>query len=182
MSLTRKVKSEVYKSKYIILWSQFSSQTGSASLIFKAAGQIRELQMAADENLPAGVIGLGIDTIEIERIRKAMQGRTGQRLERRVFTPGEIAYCRSMSNPFPHFAARFAAKEAGMKALGTGWTAEVYWKGIEIIKDNRGKPLLKFNGKTADFAAAFGVASGHVSLSHDRGRAVAVVVLMGRES
>ena len=138
--------------------------------------------MAADENRPAGVIGVGIDTLEIERIRKAMQGSTGKRFERRVFTPGEIAYCRTMSNPFPHFAARFAAKEAGMKALGTGWTAEVYWKGIEIIKDKKGKPLLQFNEKTAEFAAAFGVVSGHVSLSHDRGRAVAVVVLIGHES
>ena len=138
--------------------------------------------MAVAENLPAGVIGLGIDTVEIGRIRKALESRSGQRFERRVFTPGEIAYCRSMPDPFSHFAARFAAKEAGMKALGTGWTAEVFWKGIEIIKDERGKPLLQFNGKTGEFALSFGAVSGHVSLSHDRERAMAVVVLLGNRS
>ena len=137
--------------------------------------------MPGEENLPFGVIGLGIDTIEIARIREALERRSGQRFEHRVFLPAEIAYCRSMSDPYPHFAARFAAKEAGMKALGTGWTAEVFWKGIEIIKDEKGKPLLQFNGKTAEFAESFGVASGHVSLSHDRERAVATVILIGKE-
>ncbi|MBN2289087.1 MAG: holo-ACP synthase [Candidatus Glassbacteria bacterium] len=133
--------------------------------------------MAAAGDLPDSVIGLGIDTIEIARIREAMQSRSGERFERRVFTPQEIAYCRSRPDPFPHFAARFAAKEAGMKALGTGWTAEVFWQGLEIVRDRMGKPLLQLNGKTAEFAAAAGVVSGHVSLSHDRERAVAVVIL-----
>ena len=135
--------------------------------------------MDLEEGLSASVIGLGIDTIEVTRVRDAMQGRSGARFEQRVFTPDEIVYCRSMGDPWPHFAARFAAKEAGMKALGTGWTAEVFWKGIEIIKDRRGKPLLKFNGKTAEHAADFGAISSHVSLSHDRERAVAVVILLG---
>jgi holo-[acyl-carrier protein] synthase len=136
--------------------------------------------MDQDQNLPVSVIGIGIDTIEIARIREAMTGRSGQRFEKRVFTDEEIAYCRSRSDPFPHFAARFAAKEAGMKALGTGWTAEVFWKGIEILRNEKGRPGIRFNDKTAVFAAEMGVAGSHVSLSHDRERAVAVAVLTGR--
>lgn len=135
--------------------------------------------MFKDETLPAGVIGLGIDTIEIGRIREILTSRTGARFEQRVFTPGEIAYCRSKPDPHPHFAARFAAKEAGMKALGTGWNAEVGWQGIEVLNEEGGKPRLKFNGKTAGFAEKFGCKSCLVSLSHDQEHAVAAVILVG---
>ncbi|MEA1997245.1 MAG: holo-ACP synthase [Gemmatimonadota bacterium] len=127
------------------------------------------------------VIGLGIDMIEIERITEALERRSGARFEARVFTDGEIAYCRSKMNPYPHFAARFAAKEAAMKAFGTGWCARVYWKGIEVWNDERGKPLLKFNDKTEEYARELGVTGAFVSLSHDRGRAVAVALLLGGE-
>ena len=137
--------------------------------------------MISREDLPAGlnVLGLGIDIVEVERIQSALEGRAGERFERRVFTEGERAYCRSMSNPYPHFAARFAAKEAVMKAFGTGWTAEVNWKGIEVLRNERGKPYLNFNSPTDTFAEKFGCRSSHLSLSHDRGRAVAVAIILG---
>ncbi|HUU27506.1 MAG TPA: holo-ACP synthase [archaeon] len=132
--------------------------------------------------LPAErIAGIGIDTIEIERIKGALEARSGARFERRVFTELEIEYCRSKADPYPHFAARFAAKESGMKALGTGWTAEVNWKGIEIWNNELGRPFLRFNGKTEQHAGKMGVTGAHVSLSHDRSRALAVVVLLGRK-
>ena len=127
------------------------------------------------------IIGVGIDMIEIERIKSALEGRAGARFERRVFTEDEIAYCRSMANPYPHFAARFAAKESGMKAFGTGWTAAVTWKGIEVFNNQRGKPFLRFNGATGHYARELGVTEALVSLSHDKGRATAVVILLGKE-
>ena len=128
-----------------------------------------------------GLIGIGVDMIEIERIEHALGGKAGPRFEKRVFTEGEIAYCRKMEYSAPHFAARFAAKEAVMKALGTGWNAEVFWKGIEVEKDKLGKPLLKLNGKTKEYAESIGVTEGHISLTHDKGRAVAMAVLLGEK-
>lgn len=137
--------------------------------------------MISREELPASlnVLGLGIDIIEVERVKAALEGRAGERFEKRVFTEGERAYCRSMSNPYPHFAARFAAKEAVMKAFGTGWTAEVNWKGIEVLRNERGKPYLRFNPPTDRFSEKFGCLDSHVSLSHDRGRAAAVAIILG---
>ena len=131
--------------------------------------------------LPHGmaVLGLGVDMVEIERVRSAMEGRAGERFERRVFTPEESAYCRSKADPYPHFAARFAAKEAVMKAFGTGWTAQVNWTGIEVRHGERGRPLLKLNSPTDEFARSFGLIEAHISLSHDRGRAVAVALILG---
>jgi len=132
------------------------------------------------EFLPPGlkVLGLGVDTVEVGRIRDALEARSGARFERRVFTPGEVVYCRSKADPYPHFAARFAAKEAVMKALGTGWTAQVNWTGIEVVHGERGKPFLQLNAPTDEFARSLGLADSHISLSHDQGRAVAVALLL----
>ncbi len=126
-----------------------------------------------------GVIGLGLDLVEIERVREALERGSGKRFEQRVFTPHEIAYCRSKADPYPHFAARFAAKEAAMKALGTGWTGQVFWQGLEVWNDERGKPWLRLLGATAEFARELGVTRAHLSLTHDRGRAAAVALLLG---
>lgn len=130
--------------------------------------------------LPLTVLGVGVDLIEIERIRGALEAKSGPRFEKRVFTEGEIAYSRSKADPFPHFAARFAAKEAVMKAFGTGWTAEVFWKGIEVWNNEKGRPFIRFNGKTAELAEKTAVADVQISLAHDRGRAVAVALLLGK--
>ena len=129
---------------------------------------------------PAVVLGLGVDMIEIQRIKRALEAKSGKRFERRVFTEGEIAYCRSKADPFPHFAARFAAKEAVMKAFGTGWTARVFWKGIEIRNNELGRPFITFHGKTEELAGEMGVETCQVSLSHNRSQAVAVALLLGR--
>jgi holo-[acyl-carrier protein] synthase len=131
------------------------------------------------DRTPVALLGIGVDMIEIERIADALERRSGPRFEKRVFTAGEIEYCRSMSDPFPHFAARFAAKEAVMKAFGTGWTEDVTWKGIEVVRDSRGKPHIRLNGPTAELAARIGTREAHISLTHDRGRAVAMAVLTG---
>jgi len=131
------------------------------------------------DRTPVVVLGLGVDLIEIERVAEALERKSGPRFEKRVFTAGEIEYCRSMSNPYPHFAARFAAKEAVMKAFGTGWSAEVNWQGIEVVRDKLGKPHIKFNDKTAELANKLGARVAQVSLSHDKGRAMAVALLTG---
>jgi holo-[acyl-carrier protein] synthase len=128
---------------------------------------------------PVALLGIGVDTIEIDRIADALERKSGPRFEKRVFTQGEIEYCRSMSDPYPHFAARFAAKEAVMKAFGTGWTADVTWKGIEVWRDSRGKPHIRLNDPTAELAKKVGAREAHISLTHDRGRAVAMAVLVG---
>jgi len=132
------------------------------------------------KGIPLVVLGMGVDLIEIERIKGALEARSGPRFEQRVFTEGEIAYSRSKADPFPHFAARFAAKEAVMKAFGTGWTSQVFWKGIEVWNDDWGRPFVRLNGKTAELALQIGAADVQISLAHDRGRAVAVALLLGK--
>ena len=134
--------------------------------------------MGAFAGKPALVLGLGVDLIEIERIKGALEAKSGKRFEQRVYTEGEIAYCRSKADPYPHFAARFAAKEAAMKAFGSGWTAEVFWKGIEVWNNEKGKPFLRFNGKTAELAKSIGAGGAEGSLAHDRSQAVAVALLL----
>lgn len=129
---------------------------------------------------PAVVLGLGVDLIEIERIKQALEAESGKRFESRVFTEGEITYCRSKVNPYPHFAARFAAKEAVMKAFGTGWTARVSWKGIEVRNNELGRPFIAFHGKTEELAGVIGVETCHISISHNRSQAVAAALLLGK--
>ncbi len=121
------------------------------------------------------VIGVGIDIIEIERIRVALD-RGGQRLLDRLFTPEEAAYCRSRRSPERHFAARFAAKESVVKALrapaGLGWL----WRCIEVTGAG-GPPSLRLSGRAHERAERLGVTASHLSLSHSETHAVAVVVL-----
>jgi len=103
----------------------------------------------------------------------------GERLVQRLFTPGEVAYCRRHKEPARHFAARFAAKEAGMKAIGTGWSNGVAWKDFEVQLDPRGRPHLFVTGRAAEFARALGATHSVISLAHDFGLATAVVALEG---
>ncbi|PWU15454.1 MAG: holo-[acyl-carrier-protein] synthase [Chlamydiae bacterium] len=92
------------------------------------------------------ILGLGTDIIEIERIRQSI-GNHGYRLISRIFTPKEQDYCLKHKDPIPHFAARFSAKEAVVKALGTGFTEQITWQDIEIINDISGKPAVYFSTK-----------------------------------
>ena len=121
------------------------------------------------------IIGVGLDATEIQRIAEAIE-RFGDRFVRRIFTDGEIAYCRRKKDDASSFAARFAAKEAAMKALGTGHTQGVYWTGIEVVR-HFGPPQLKFHGGAAARAARMGVTGSLLTLTHSRELAIAHVML-----
>jgi holo-[acyl-carrier protein] synthase len=121
------------------------------------------------------VLGLGTDLIETKRIQESMD-RFGERFLERVFTAGEIAYCRRKKNAAESFAARFAAKEAGAKALGTGISHGVNWKELEVRREVSGKPTLHLSGRAAELAEAMGVRRLQLSLTHSRELAMAVVV------
>ena len=123
------------------------------------------------------IIGVGLDATEIARIAEAID-RYGDRFLRRVFTDGEIAYCRQKRDFASSYAARFAAKEAAMKALGTGHSRGVYWTGIEVVR-RHGPPKLVFHGGAADRLQAMGGASSIVTLTHSRDLAIAHVMLLG---
>jgi len=122
------------------------------------------------------IIGVGLDATEIARISEAID-RYGDRFLRRVFTEGEIAYCRQKRDFASSFAARFAAKEAAMKALGTGHSRGVYWTGIEVVR-RHGPPKLAFHGGAADRLRAVGGTSAIVTLTHSRDLAIAHVMLL----
>ena len=122
------------------------------------------------------VLGLGTDLIEIERVQASID-RFGQRFLERLFTPGEIAFClRKKRHAAESFAARFAAKEAGAKALGTGISRGVGWKEIEVRREAGERPTLHLSGRANERAAAMGVRRLQLSLTHSKGLALAVVV------
>ena len=121
------------------------------------------------------MIGLGTDLIEIERIERSVE-RFGERFLERVFTPGEIAYCYAKKASAESLAARFAAKEAGAKALGTGISRGVSWKEFEVRRQPGQRPELHLSGRAAEIAAALGVRRVSLSLTHSRAMSMAVVV------
>jgi holo-[acyl-carrier protein] synthase len=122
------------------------------------------------------ITGSGIDIIEIERIQKSID-RFGQRFLNRVYLGGEQTYCLKKRNAAESFAARFAAKEAAAKALGTGMTHGVTWLEIEVVREPSGRPTLRFHGRAAERAGRMGVVRTSLSLTHSTGLAVASVVL-----
>jgi len=124
------------------------------------------------------ILGLGSDLIEIARIAASID-RFGERFLRRVFTPGEIAYCQRKKNAAESFAARFAAKEAGAKALGTGISQGVSWLELEVQREPSGRPLLALSGRAAMRAEKMGMARVSLSLTHSRDVSLAVVVMEG---
>ncbi len=123
------------------------------------------------------ILGTGIDLTEIARIASAIE-RYGDRFVQRVFTEGEIAYCRRKRDAASSFAARFAAKEAAMKALGTGHSRGVYWRGIEVVRRPGGPPRIQFHGGAAARAAALGATGSVLTLAHSRELAIAHVLLI----
>src|SRR5690242_21561466 len=122
------------------------------------------------------IVGSGIDIAEVPRIAEAIE-RHGQRFLHRVFTEGEIAYCDSKANRVERYAARFAAKEAGMKALGTGWNLGVRWRDIEVSRQPGGRPTISFHGKAAGVASKLGAAHVALLLSHTADQATAQVIM-----
>jgi holo-[acyl-carrier protein] synthase len=122
------------------------------------------------------IVGTGIDLAEVPRIAESI-ARFGERFLRRIYTEGEIRYCESKANRVERYAARFAAKEAGMKALGTGWNQGVRWRDLEVTRQPGGRPTLTFHGKAAEFAARLGAVNVALSLSHTAEQAIAQVIL-----
>src|SRR5919201_550328 len=122
------------------------------------------------------IVGTGIDIVEVPRIGAAVE-RFGERFLNRVFTASEVRYCRSKQNVIERFAARFAAKEAGFKAIGTGWRQGVTWKDVEVGREPGGRPTICFSGRAAEFAAKLGMRRALLSLSHTPAQAIAHVIL-----
>jgi len=122
------------------------------------------------------IIGSGIDLVEIERIQHSMD-RYGQRFLDRVYTAAEQAYCLRRRKAAESLAARFAAKEAGAKALGTGISRGVNWLEIEVLREPGGRPSLQFHGRAAEIAARLGAARASLSITHTATLAMASVVL-----
>jgi len=122
------------------------------------------------------IVGTGVDIAEVPRIRASI-ARYGERFLRRIFTEGEIRYCESKASRFESYAARFAAKEAGMKALGTGWSRGVRWRDIEVVRPKGQRPTLQFHGRAAEIASRLGTANIALSLTHTADQALAHVIL-----
>ena len=119
--------------------------------------------------------GIGIDIIEVDRVKKSIETIEG--FKEKIFSEGEIAYCESKKKKFEHYAARFAAKEAYFKAIGTGWRHGLAFKEIEIAHDSLGKPIIILSGNAKDHCKRSGYTNRQVSLSHLKDTAVAMVVL-----
>jgi len=122
------------------------------------------------------IYGTGIDLVMVKRIEEALK-RWGERFQRKVFTPYEIHYCLQKRNPSPHFAARFAAKEAFVKALGLGMRRGVHWKDVEVQRGPLGKPLLKLSGRAWEICQRDKIEGLFLSLTHDHEYSSAMVVL-----
>jgi holo-[acyl-carrier protein] synthase len=122
--------------------------------------------------------GLGVDIVEIDRMREALTRHP--RMKERLFSEEERAYCEARNKPEIHYAMRFAAKEAVLKALGTGFSG-VRFRDVEVVRDERGRPVPRLSGKAAEFAGAAGVVEMHLSLSFTHTNAVASAVAITEE-
>lgn len=125
------------------------------------------------------IVSIGLDITEISRVREVL-ART-PRFRERVFTERERAYCEARgANGAQHYAARFAAKEAGFKALGTGWSGGLSWQHLEVVNEENGRPLLILHGRARELFDALGATHAHLSLSHTSQHAVAQVIFERR--
>ena len=121
------------------------------------------------------IVGLGTDIVEVERIRKMMLDH-GDHFLQRIFTPAEIAHCQPRREAAQHFAGRWAAKEAVMKALGTGFTQDVGWTDIEILVKPSGQPYVVLHGVTRSYADSIGIGDILITLSHTKLMATATAI------
>jgi holo-[acyl-carrier protein] synthase len=122
------------------------------------------------------IVGTGVDLAEVARIRSSME-RFGDRFRDRVFTPHEIAYVERKANKYERYAGRFAAKEAGMKAIGTGWKRGVRWQDFEVVNLPSGRPTLRLHGVAAEVAKQLGVTAIQLSITHTAELGMAHVIL-----
>jgi holo-[acyl-carrier protein] synthase len=121
------------------------------------------------------IVGLGVDIAEVPRIKAAIE-RHGEPFLRRVFTRNEVEYCERFKNKFERYAGRFAAKEATMKALGTGWGRGVRWVDLEVVREQSGRPTMTLVGEAAKIAAQLGVKRISLSITHTEAQALAQVI------
>ena len=121
------------------------------------------------------IVGIGTDIVRIDRIQHNIE--INERFAERIYTQLEIEYCKSKASLYQSFAVRFAAKEAMMKALGTGWDGKVNWTDIEILNTESGKPMINLTGGALNQYRKLGIKEAHISLSHEREYAIAYVVL-----
>ena len=124
------------------------------------------------------IIGHGIDLVEVGRIERMLDDH-GERFLRRCFTHAERDHAEGAGSRCERYAARFACKEAALKALGTGWRGGIAWTDIAVVNDAAGRPLLEVTGRSSELAARLGIARWHVSLSHSGGYAIASVLAVG---
>ena len=124
------------------------------------------------------ILGLGVDIAEVPRIQSAIE-RYGETFLRRIYTPAERAYCEQFRNKYERFAGRYAAKEAAMKALGTGWRRGVRWVDFEVVRELGGRPTIALHGEAAKIAQLAGVQRVSVSITHTENQALAQVVFEG---
>ena len=124
------------------------------------------------------ILGMGVDLAEVKRIREAIE-RYGGRFVDRIYTPGEIAYVERKANRYERYAGRFAAKEAGMKAIGTGWKRGVRWRDFEVSNLPSGRPTLRLHGVAAKVAEGMGVKAITLSITHTAELGMAQVILEG---
>lgn len=122
------------------------------------------------------ILGIGTDIVDVARMSKSIEN---EKLKERLFSLNEIAYCKLKANKAENYAARFAAKEAFSKALGTGFRGEIAFLEIEIVNDELGKPSIKTSGKTSELIIQRKIKTIHVSLSHTKEMALATVILEG---
>lgn len=120
------------------------------------------------------ILGVGIDLISIKKIAESVKSES---FRRKVFTPAEIESCETVANSAEHYAGKFAAKEAFMKAIGRGIRQEVWFSQIEVLNDKTGAPCIQVSGQAKRRVSTLGVERAHVSIAHTQGMAVAVVVL-----
>lgn len=125
------------------------------------------------------IFGTGIDIVDISRFERFVR-ENNEALFQRLFTPGEMAYCVARKRSAQHYALRFAAKEAFLKALGTGLRDGLSWRDMEVVNDPAGKPELELTGRAAELFRQNGLARSFLSLSHDGNFAVASVILEGK--
>jgi holo-[acyl-carrier protein] synthase len=124
------------------------------------------------------ILGMGVDLAEVGRIREAI-ARHGDRFIQRIYTPKEIAYVERKANRYERYAGRFAAKEAGMKAIGTGWRGGVSWQDFEVANMPSGRPTLRLHGEAAKVAEKMGVKNVWLSITHTAELGMAQVILEG---
>jgi holo-[acyl-carrier protein] synthase len=122
------------------------------------------------------IVAIGIDLVEVRRIEQVF-ARRGDRFRARVFTRGEISYCELRASKLASYAARFAAKEAAMKALGTGWSDGVGWMDVEVVNEQSGAPALQLHRRALERMREIGAKKAHVSLTHSGDLAIAQVLL-----